>query len=449
MAEEVLIPPAKHARPAPFWGWWIVVGAVVGQFAAVGGQGQISGVFLRPMVDDLGWTVGQFTLATSSAFVVGGVAGLIIGPMVDRYGPRRLMLVGAFGFGAALLLMSRVTAVWQFIVLQVLAGGIGSSLVGPLVVNTTVAKWFVIRRGWAIALGSMGVSLAALTMPVTMTRVVDRIGWRDGYVVLAVVIFVLLLAVVPLMRSRPEDYGLLPDGKTGREAPSANEQRQLAQIAGDMAQSYTRAEAVRTSAMWLLVIGLGLNIAGLSAVLVHGIPFMTDAGFTRGQASLAFSVTGLANLLSKFLWGWTLQRFDPRRLAGLAFGFSSSGIAVLLLAGGLDSLPVLFVALFIFGLGFGGTIPISEFLWAHYFGRRNLGAVRSVGMPFTIVFGSAGPIGIALYFDAVGSYGGAFVALAAMYAVAGLAVLVSRRPPRRDAPEPAPGAATAAAPAGG
>lgn len=421
---------------------------MVGQFAATGAQGQISGVFLRPMVDDLGWTVGQFTMATSAAFVVGGVAGLIIGPMVDRYGPRPLMLVGAFGFGTALLLMSRVTAIWQFLLLQVLAGGIGATLVGPLVVNTTVAKWFVVRRGWAIALGSMGVLLAALTMPVTMTRVVDRFGWRDGYVVLAVVIFVLLLAVVPLMRSRPEAYGLLPDGKTGRETPSENERRQLAQIAGDMAQSYTRAQAVRMPAMWLLVVGFGLNIAGLSAVLVHGIPFMSDAGFTRSEASLAFSVTGLANLLSKFIWGWTLQRFDPRRLAGLAFGCSSSGIAVLLVAGQLDSLVVLFVALFIFGLGFGGTIPISEFLWAHYFGRRHLGAVRSVGMPFTILFGSGGPIGIALYFDAVGSYGGAFVALAAMYAIAGLAILASRRPPRHDLPEPTSGAAAAAVPAG-
>jgi len=447
MAEPAPTAPSKRSRAAPFWGWWIVVGAVVGQFAATGAQGQISGVFLRPMVDELGWTVGQFTLATSAAFVVGGVAGLIIGPMVDRYGPRRLMFVGAFGFGSALLLMSRVTAVWQFVALQILAGGVGSSLVGPLVVNTTVAKWFVIRRGWAIALGSMGVSLAALTMPVTMTRVVDRIGWRDGYVVLAVVIFVLLLAVVPLMRSRPEAYGLLPDGKTGREPPSANEQRQLAQIARDMAQSYTRAEAVRTPAMWLLVIGFGLNIAGLSAVLVHGIPFMTDAGFTRSEASLAFSVTGLANLLSKFLWGWTLQRFDPRRLAGLAFGCSSSGIALLLLAGEVDSLAVLFSALFIFGLGFGGTIPISEFLWAHYFGRRHLGAVRSVGMPFTIVFGSAGPIGIALYFDGAGSYGGAFVALAVTYAIAGLAILASRRPPGRDAPVAA--ATAAPLPAGG
>lgn len=91
---------------------------------------------------------------------------------------------------------------------------------------------------------------------------------------------------------------------------------------------------------------------------------------------------------------------------------------------------MLVVAFVFFGLGFGGTIPISEFLWASYYGRQHLGAVRSVGMPFTIAFGSLGPVSIALYFDAVGSYGGAFAALALAYAIAGVAVWSSRRPTR-------------------
>ena len=416
--------------PRIFYGWLIVVGAVVGQYAAMAGRGQVNGVFLDPMIIDLDWTRSEFTLASSAAFVVGGFAGLVIGPMVDRYGPRRLMLIGAVGYGGALLLTSQIETLWQFVALQILAGGIGSALVGPLVVNVAVSRWFVIRRGWALAAGSMGVSLASIVMPLTMTTVVDGSGWRTGYVVLSALVFVPLVLIAPFMRRSPEDYGLLPDGRIDGGSATVEERQALAQIQSDHDNSLTRPEALRTAAIWLLIIAFGINIAGLSAMFVHGIPFMTEAGFTRTQAAAAFSVTGVANFASKFLWGWGLQRFPGRRLASAAFASSATGVLLIVLANQAETLPLLIVAFLFFGVGFGGTIPISEFLWANYFGRRYLGAVRSVGMPFTVLFGSLGPIAVALFFDATGRYDDAFIALALVYAFAGAAVWISRRPPK-------------------
>jgi sugar phosphate permease len=430
---ETDVAPAEHARARPprvFYGWVIVLGAVVGQFAAMAGRGQVNGVFLTPMTEDLGWTRGEFTLASSAAFVVGGFAGLIIGPMVDRYGPRPLMFVGTIGYGLALLVTSQVDALWQFIALQVLAGGVGSALVGPLVVNVAVSRWFVIRRGWALAIGSMGVSLAALVMPLTMTTVVDHWDWSIGYVVLSVMVALPLLIVTPFMRRSPEDHGLLPDGRLVAAAASAEEEEQLARIQRDHDQSLTRSEALHTVAIWLLVVAFGINIAGLSAMFVHGIPFMTEAGFTRTEAAAAFSVTGIANFASKFLWGWALQRITGARLAAAAFTSSATGVLLIIAANEAQLMPLLVVAFLFFGVGFGGTIPISEFLWANYFGRRYLGAVRSVGMPFTVLFGSLGPIAVALFFDATGRYQEAFVALALSYVIAGTAVWTSRPPTR-------------------
>ena len=424
--------PARRA-PRIFYGWLIVVGAVVGQWAAMAGRGQVNGVFQDPMIADLDWTRSEFTLASSSAFVIGGFAGLVIGPMVDRYGPRPLMLIGAVGYGGALLLTSQVETLWQFVALQVLAGGIGSALVGPLVVNVAVSRWFVIRRGWALAIGSMGVSLASMIMPLTMTTVVDGSSWRTGYVVLAALVFVPLMLIVPFMRRSPEDYGLLPDGRIESGSTSTEEQQALAQIQSDHDNSLTRPEALRTAAIWLLMIAFGINIAGLSAMFVHGIPFMTEAGFTRTEAAAAFSVTGIANFASKFLWGWGLQRFPGRRLATAAFASSATGVLLIVLANQAGVMPLLVVAFLFFGVGFGGTIPISEFLWANYFGRRYLGAVRSVGMPFTVLFGSLGPIAVAVFFDATGRYDGAFIGLALVYALAGAAVWISRRPAKPEA----------------
>ena len=135
----------------------------------------IAGVFLRPMTEDLDWTAAEYTLGASGALVVGGLASFVVGPLVDRCGARPLMLIGAVVYAGCFLALSRVDALWQFVLLTMLAGGIGFALVGGLVVNTTLSKWFVARRGWAIALGSSGISLAGLIMPIAMTQVVDSI----------------------------------------------------------------------------------------------------------------------------------------------------------------------------------------------------------------------------------------------------------------------------------
>ena len=163
-------PPPAERRGGVFWGWWLVIGAAVGQFVALGSSGAVAGVFLRPMTEDLGWTAAEYTLGGSAAFLLGGVIGVLVGQLVDRYGARPLMLVGAFVYVGSFLAMSRVEVLWQFVVLSMLSGGAGYTLVGPLVVNAALAKWFVVRRGWAIALGSSGVALAGLIMPITMTR---------------------------------------------------------------------------------------------------------------------------------------------------------------------------------------------------------------------------------------------------------------------------------------
>ncbi len=418
-------------RPRFYYGWWIVLGAVVGQFAAIGAGGQVAGVFLRPVTTELGWTAAQFTLGGSASFIMGGVTGFFVGSLLDRHGARPLMLVGALMCGLSLILVSRVTEVWQFILLQMLAGGFGFSLIGPLVVNVTLSKWFVLRRGWAIAIGSMGISLAGLVMPVTMTRIVDAYGWRDGYVFMGVLIWVLVIPVALLMRRSPEDYGLLPDGKVENLAPTTAERVQIDAQRRDFDNSYTRKEARKTRALWFLVVAFGLNQAAMSAMLVHAIPFVTDAGFSRSQASIGLALTGAANLSSKFVWGWTLQRLPVRRLSASAFASSATGVMLIVLAARADMLELMWAGFFVWGFGFGGTIPIGEFIWARYFGRRYLGSVRGLAVPFTILFGSMGPISIALYFDATSRYGVAFGALILVYVVGGLLILSSREPPAK------------------
>ncbi len=445
------LPPGSAttaARPRFYYGWWIVLGAMLAQFAAVGGGLQVAGVFLRPVTEELDWTSGQYALAGSIAFGVGGLMGFVIGPLIDRIGARPLMLVGGIAYGLALLATSRVNAPWQFILCQTVAGGFGQALSGPLVVNITLSKWFVIRRGWAIAMGSIGISMAGLIAPIGMTQAVDHLGWREGYIILGIVVAAVLIPVALIMRRQPEDYGLLPDGRNPDAAPSATNTADLAELDRDFQNSYTRAEAVRTPGVWLITIGMGFFSAAMTAVLVHGIPFMTDAGLSRTQASIGVAVAGLANLLSKFVWGWSLRRVETRVLFSGAFLCCGVGTLLMLAGDALDgSVAVMYLGFFVWGFGFGGGVPLSEYIWARYYGRRYIGAVRSVGVPLGLVFGSSGSVAVAWYFDAYGTYTGAFIGLLGCYLAGALTILASRQPPPKVQPPTGEPSEDATAPA--
>ena len=401
----------------------MVGGAVVCLFAWMGVSQAAAGVFLKPVVDDLGWQVWQFTLGTSLASAAGGLSGIVAGSIVDKRGPRLLILFGALIAAACLFGLSRQSHLWLFLALYALAGLLGWNLFSSTVINPTITKWFIRKRGWALATGSIGVSLASLIAPVTMTFIVDTWDWRVGYAAMGAFILVAVLPVSFIMRRAPEDYGLLPDGDSDEPAYVPGQAARTQETT-----SFTRGQAVRTSAFWLLLLGFAFNMAALISVLVHAIPFLTDAGFSRAIAASALAVNGLGNLASKAAWGYGLQRIHPRLLVLTAFTTSTAGVILILTATVTGLYAILFPAFFLYGFGFGGTIPLGEFTWAKYFGRRHIGAIRGLGNPIAILFSGLGPILIGLWFDLAGSYQPAFYAIIASFFIGAILVALSREP---------------------
>jgi len=407
----------------PFYGWWIVGAALVGQFTWMGVGPAVVGVFLTPVVDDLGWQVWQFTLGTSLAAATGAVSGIVAGEVVDRHGPRPLMLVGALVATLCFIGLSVQSNLWIFLALYAVTGFAGWTLFGALVVNAAVSKWFIARRGWALAIGSIGVSLAGIISPMTVTFIVDTWDWRVGYAALGAFVMLVIVPAALMMRRTPEDYGLSPDGDGGDATPQAAQSP-----SGAEPPSLTRGQALRTSGFWLLTFGFALNYTAMTAILVHAIPFATEAGFSRAIAAAALAVNGLGNLSSKALWGYGLQRFDPRLLAGTAYAISSAGVALMIVAGATGQAAVLYPALFLYGFGFGGTIPLSEFLWARYFGRAHIGAIRGIGNPIAVVGTGVGPVLAGAWFDFSGDYNPAFIAAIAVYMTAAAIIGISKDP---------------------
>lgn len=397
----------------------------------MGAQTGVIGAFAKPMTEALGWSRTELFLAESIAQLMMAAIGIWLGPRVDRLGARRVMLVGITILVPALLLISQVETLWQWLLLRGVLFVCGAALLGLFVASVAVSKWFVTLRGRALGFASMGVSLAGVVWPLLATAAIDELGWRAAWALVAGVAFVALIPAALLMRRRPEDYGLAPDG--GVEPTPA----QVTAAEVDYRESMDRSAAVRTRAFYLIIVSFGLSIVGVFAVLSQGIPFLTDNGFSRGEAAAMSSTMSLFAMVTKPPWGWAADKWNPKALAAAGFVIAGVGTGVLVPAAEAESLPFVVVAMIIIGLGWGGNIPIHEVMWASTFGRRHLGAVRGLGFPFTTAIAAATPLGLAWYFDEVGNYAGAIYFCAALWFVAFFLILFVRRPTRPGA-EPAP-----------
>ena len=419
-------PAARRRRPKLYYGWYIAGAALVAQFVSVGAQMSVSGVMLVPMTEDLDWSRSEFTLGQVGSRFVAAFLGFFIGVYIDRYGGRALMIIGVTVMGVGLFLTSSVTELWQWLLLRSLLFTAGAALIGNLVVNVTLSKWFVEKRGRVIGISAMGVSLAGIVVPPLMTLFVDEFGWRAGWRLLAIASWALIYPAAMMMRRQPEDEGLHPDGKSDEEMRGGGG----AAAAADLLNSFTRSEALRTSALYMIVLAFGLGGVGIGVLLLQTIPFLTDEGFSRGTAALMASTMSVPALISKPMWGWAMDRMNPKVLA--AAGFVVAGVAIFVILAGAKSgsVPALLAGYLLMGVGFGGQIPLQETIWASYFGRRHLGAVRGVAMPFSLLIGAGAPYLTSLYFDRVGNYDGAFIATGLLWFAAAGIVLMVRRPVR-------------------
>jgi sugar phosphate permease len=407
---------ALRARSAGvYYGYWLISGAFVAQFVSVGATNYVIGAFLKPMTTDLDWSRSEFTFARTVGQFVMAFTGFFIGARVDRHGGRVLMLAGIAILAASLFTLSYTEALWQFVLLNGIAVTMGAAMIGNLVVNVTLSKWFVEKRGLAVGLASMGVSFAGVALVPAMTAVIDEWGWRTAWRVLAIGSAVLIVPAAMLMRRAPEDHGLHPDGQSAAQVAAG----MGARASVDFATSLTRQQALRTPAFYLLVVAFGMFGVTIGVMLLQTIPFMTDAGYSRPTASLMITIASIPALVSKPFWGWAIDKTDARRLAAVSAFLTGIALVVITLSVHLTADPFVYLGFFLLGCGWGGMIPLQEVIWASFFGRRYLGAVRSAGLPFSLVLGAGAPLVVSIYFDRVGNYDGA------LYTVAGLNVLAA------------------------
>ena len=303
-----------------FYGWWIVAVGVLTQIAGVFSLSSTLSIFLKPVTEDLGVSRGAFSLVRTGEIVVGAVMAPLVGPIVDRRGGRKLIVAGAVIASAGYFLLSRVQEFWQFFLIRCTLVVAGDTLMGSVVVMVIIARWFVRKRGRAIAIANLGTGIAKVSMPLLAAALFVSVGWRQSWALFA--IFTLLLVVGPALlfiRNSPEEMGLRPDGEPAPLPENDPAASPAVRAVVDADVTWTRREALRTRAFWLLGITFGIANIGIAGLNLHIFSFVTDLGHPALTAATVMSTVALTQLASTLLWGFVAERMDIRKAAMAQF----------------------------------------------------------------------------------------------------------------------------------
>ena len=415
-------------RPPLYYGWVIVATLFVVNFATHATGTLNLGLFVIPMGDALGISRGLFGWLTTARYLAGGLSAIFLGRLLDRFGPRLLIPASALVTGLCVIGFGMADNVVQLFILFTVIGLAGLSTPGGGILSSVpVAKWFVRRRGTAIALASLGLGLGGITLlPITQV-LINVVEWRRAWFYLGITSMVLIIPPALIyLRRQPEDLGLRPDGDAGPSTgPDSTEQKE------DEEAAWTLKEALHTRAFWLTT-ALVLGGFGTGAS-IHRIPYWVELGFDADLVSLSFSADAAGATVMMLGAGFLLDRFPARFVAAGAYaGFAGALVLMLTASSTFD----LFASVVLWGLAIGINIVSQTYLWADYFGRAFLGTIRGITLPTILLASAFGAPTVGYIFDFSGGYEPAWRALIAVYLLA-LVIMVTAKPPRRNTRRPA------------
>ena len=428
---------ASPARTSSlFYGWRIVGVAFLCHFIATGFVFYCYGVFFRPLQELFGWsrlTVGGGLTVIS---LMSAVYAPLVARIMDRQGIRRTMILGACVLSLGFASLHFIRSLRQYYLVLGILVAFGAGCMGALPSNTVVAHWFERRRGKALGIATMGLSLSGLVLVPSITALVHRVGLRDTYLVLAAAILLVVIPPVALVIvDRPEDLGLAPDGEKRipeEEAdvplmvPASTENAYLARP--DYLRSTT--SPLRERAFWLLVSSFALVHMALGAILIHMIPHFTDVGLSPSRSALALSIAAGTGVGGKLVFGYLTDHIRKKTAVLLSYVTQIAGTLLLL---GAHTPPAVYAFAALFGFGMGGAVPLQASVTAEIFGRRAFASVSGLASLFMVPVQAIGSPLAGWIFDRTGSYDGAWGIFLVNYVIATWLLLkLDTRPLRRS-----------------
>jgi len=415
-----IISRAKSKSKNIFYGWRVVA---AGSFLYGQGIGTIMygfSAFFNPLMNEFGWTRASISGIFSLSRFEGGIEGLIVGPIIDRFGVRKVAFIGITITGLGFFVMLCVTQniVSLYLIFGILISmGFNAGFSRPA--DTAAAKWFIKKRSRALAIVTAGGGIGGAVMAPLMAWLIINFGWRSASVVTGLMFLGLGLPAAYFLRSTPEEMGLQPDGEEAAEDAEATTDDSAGEI------NFTVKEALKTSAFWIYTVGMFFRMAVLNTIIIHQIPYLVDMGIEYQAAAAILGYTVLVSFFGRLGFGFLGDIVDKRLVIFGTCLLQTIGIFIFINA---SSLWILYVYVVVYGLGYGGALPLSHALRADLFGRKTfatmMGITGVLGMLPTVLV----PVLIGHLYDATQSYTIGFYTLMIANLIGGFAFLLVKQP---------------------
>jgi MFS family permease len=385
-----------------YFGWRVALAACLG---VMGGFGSLFvytfTVFVKPLGAQFGWNREAVSVGFAIAAMTVGMASPLIGRLIDRFGPRHIILpcMTVFGCGIASFALLR-SGIWQFYLTCFVIGVVGNGA-AHLAYARSISTWFERRLGVALALVMVGAGLGAMILPVIAQAVVTRSGWRAAY---------LTLGLTALLLGLPLSWLYVQDRETTKTKTAEIQHT-----------GFTWQQGARSFPFWIIVAVLFVSSISMNGAITHLSALLTDRGITPASAALCASILGGTSILGRVVTGWLLDRFFGGRVAFVINLATAGGIFMLANANSFVSGSA---AAALIGIGAGGEAAITPYLLTRYFGLRAFSTLYGLTWTFYAAAGAAGPVILGRTFDVTGSYTSLLTTLALALAVAAAMMLL-------------------------
>ena len=412
---------SRVIRQTPFfYGWVILVVGTLGIVMMGPSQTYTVSIFLDHFVADLGISRGNVSLIYGAAPLGGSFLLPITGRLVDRFGTRRLIVLDALLFGAALMTLAWISGPFTLLLGMLLARFLGFGSM-QLISNNVIAQWFVRRRGMVMGVAGQSLAISLFLYPALSTWLIEWLGWRQAWVALGALPLLVMIPVGWLFfRDRPELYGLTPDG------PGRDPEADAAALRAE--QQWTLTDARHTQAFWIFAVAFTLITMVTAGMIFHQTSLIKVRGLDSSETVMAFQVTAVFAIIGNLLTGYLIDRIAARHVLSAALVLMSGMMVFALVMHSTFHVVVYAAAM---GLITGSFRVMDATVWAQYFGRRYLGSIRGATMIGTVGGTALGAYPLGLSFDLTGDYAAALVPLAVIPLLVAVSTLWLKRPTPR------------------
>jgi MFS family permease len=408
----------NKAKSGPRFHYGYVIAAACFFMMVLGwGLFYIYGVFFNPLSQEFGWSRAVTSGAFSISVLVSGVLGIIAGRISDRTGPKAVLMVCAVILALGYALMAVMHNVYEFYLIYgiVIATGVGGFW-SPVI--STVARWFVGRRGLMTGIVSGGISFGALILPPVVTQLITVFDWRITYAIIGGFVLIVVMVAAQFLKPNPQAMGLKAYGEVHSRLQTFHKN----------SPGFTFDEAVRTRQFWMVaVIYLCFGVVQLT-IMVHIVPHLTGSGFSAITAAGILSTIGGVSFAGRIIMGMITDRIRVKFSAVVSLGLLTVSLLGLLWANDLGRLYAFAV---IFGFGYGGLSCLQALISAELFGLGALGVITAMFSFSFNIGGAAGPVIAGYIFDVSESYRWAFLGCFVVIAIA-LAISLALSPPKKQ-----------------